>query len=635
MLASLAARRCLAIFAFGFIPVVASAAPTVEKQKFTLGRFIPQDCWLYVHGVHNPERDFIDEHWGRVFNALKGTGIGDEIKTLIFSGAPVEQRAQVEEGWSTAVRLLEGVRWGDLVSREMVFAERLTNVMPDIIFLCRSAPESVESNVAGFKAILQQIAVLTSGKLSLSEIPLHGVQTLRLGAPEIPIAFFVIRHEDVVGLVLGEKAAHEVTAMLSGEKSEGSILENPRVRKALEEVPAAEDEVGYFDIKMLMENLDGIFAMAFQKAGEGVKADPEGKPSEEVAAQRMLSKVLDQFDFIEHVVFSTHTDGLQEFTSTVVRLQPACMQKSMCKMFTDQQPFERFDKYVPREATGFWVWDGVNLKEFYSAVLTFIRDEISGGPELLTQWTQFQQDVGFSVEADLLSWWSGELVSVSLPPAIRTPFSSADSVLMIRVKDAKLASEKVNAALDKLAAMLKEHNQSLIMQDATDVRAEGFRTVTHPMLAMLGKLVVGVAEDHLILASSGEAINRCLDTAAGKNPSIVENERFKAEGLKAKGPVTSASFTDLSNMGQELSAAFFSMGFVSAFIPDQPDTKPIKAIFGLLSKISPAINEINFYSSMATVSEFDGQAWRTRQVTTYKPAEPRGEAATQDVVRKP
>ena len=632
MTSSLRTRMLLAAIAWA--PMAASAAPVQPKQKFTLAQYVPDDCWMVIQGAHNPERAFIDAHWARVFEALKGTGIGNDIKTLIFSGAPVEQRAQVEEGFATAMKLLEGVRWCDLVGREMVFAERLRNFLPEIIVLCRSVPDSVEGNVAGLQAIFKQISQLGEG-LTVTESEVAGAKVWRLASPEMPFAFFLIHKEDVVGLVLGEKAMHDITGLLAGKGSASSFAEHARFKKAVAELPPAEDEIGYFDLKMLMSDLNGIFETAFKKSHTPTSAPAGGKSvSEEDRAKRVIAKIVDHCNFLDYIVFTSHTDGLQEFTSADVRLQPQCKEKSLCKMFTGQKPFERFDKYVPKSATGFTLWDGLDVKELYTAVLDFIKEEAPGGPDILAKWAETQQDMGFDVEADFFSWWGGELISVTLPPAIKTPFSSADWVLMVRVKDARLAASKVNGCIDRLDALLKEHNQALIIRDVTDVQAEGFRSITHPMFAaMMGKVLVGVADDHLVLASSSEAINQCLDTAAGKAPSIVKNERFKAEGITPKGPVCGATFTDLSNMGQELAAAFFSMGFASAFIPDEEETKPIKAVFGMLSKLSPAINEINFYSSSASITEFDGGGWKTRQILTYKdiPAK----AASQEVAEKP
>ena len=69
--------------------------------------------------------------------------------------------------------------------------------------------------------------------------------------------------------------------------------------------------------------------------------------------------------------------------------------------------------------------------------------------------------VGFDPQRDVFSWWSGEMMSVTLPPVVVTPMSSSDSVLFIRVKDSKLASEKVASALGFISAMMQGAGQAL------------------------------------------------------------------------------------------------------------------------------------------------------------------------------
>src|SRR3990172_2749928 len=113
----------------------------------------------------------------------------------------------------------------------------------------------------------------------------------------------------------------------------------------------------------------------------------------------------------------------------------------------------------------------------------------------------------------------------------------------------------------------------MLMISAAKVSSEGFREVTHPMLAMFLRPVIGVYGDWLMIGSSSAALTKCLDVAAGKAPSIKENKRFQAEGLVPTGPVLGASFKDTSNFGQELAGvagmAGFVGGMVTAGIPEK------------------------------------------------------------------
>ena len=157
--------------------------------------------------------------------------------------------------------------------------------------------------------------------------------------------------------------------------------------------------------------------------------------------------------------------------------------------------------------------------------------------------------------------------------------------------------------------------------------AEGFRQVTHPMMMMMLKPVIGVKDEWLIVGTSAEAINKCLAVAGGDAPSIMENKRFREDGLIPKGPVRSASFTDTTNFGQELGAALGVIGMVggmaTASMPDQPeDARQAKRIaqtmLSTMMKLSPVLQKLDFYSSESAVTTVDGLVMRQERVVTYK-----------------
>ena len=159
---------------------------------------------------------------------------------------------------------------------------------------------------------------------------------------------------------------------------------------------------------------------------------------------------------------------------------------------------------------------------------------------------------------------------------------------------------------------------------------------------MFVRPVVGVKDDWLFLGTSVAAINKCLDVAAGKAPSIVQNKRFQEEGLPAKGPVLSVSFKDLTNIGQEMAGVVGIIGMMgglmTAQIPDVPDDQPgahetkrvkrvVQKIMGIIMKLGPVLQKIDFFSSSASVCTVDGNIIRTEYVTTYKPPPPKEEKA--------
>jgi hypothetical protein len=223
-----------------------------------------------------------------------------------------------------------------------------------------------------------------------------------------------------------------------------------------------------------------------------------------------------------------------------------------------------------------------------------------------------------------------------MPPAVVTPMSSADSVWMIRVKDPVLAGQKVGAAIDRLAGALQEQQMPPLMITPANVNAEGFRQITHPM-AMMFRLVVGVTDEWLMISTSPEAINKCLDVAAGKAPSILENNRFQKEGLIPKGAVNAVSFEDMSNMGAELAqittmiSMFGGMGIamMPADDPGAQEMKPILTkVFSMLNKLGPVLMKLDFFSSQASVTTVSAGQVHNESVITYKEPSAGGDQKT-------
>jgi hypothetical protein len=309
----------------------------------------------------------------------------------------------------------------------------------------------------------------------------------------------------------------------------------------------------------------------------------------------------------------------------------------MATAFVVRKPFDKFDQFIPAEATGFDLSGFIDLEPVYKLAMEFIAKEVPNGQAIVAQINGGLAQVGFDPQRDLFDWWSGETINIEMPAAVVTPMGGADTVSMVRVKNSSLASQKINGALDFLSKWMQSQGQALMVTPAK-VNAEGFREVTHPMFAMFARPVIGVHGDWLMIGSSAGAVNKCLDVAAGKAPSIKENKRFQAEGLVPKGPVQAASFKDTTNFGQEMAAAVAMAGFVgNMVVAGMPETNPdekkgkkiVQQAMTIVAKLGPVLQKIDFYSSESSITTYDGkQTLMTESVVTYKdPAAPASTAA--------
>ncbi|MBI4718298.1 MAG: hypothetical protein HY763_10870 [Planctomycetes bacterium] len=602
--------------------------------QFTLGRYVPDDCWMFMQFAANTETVWIEEQRGRVWKALEESGIARDIVGLVFSLLSEADRAEAQVTLDKVTELIRGVSWNELACQEFAFAERLGAGFGgyEYMALLRGKPGTAERNAAGLAAIMEEIA--TRAKVfRVVKDKLHGCDRCCLQlAPreqrtEIELALSVLRKDDTIAIVFGERAAEQVAGLLYGKTEPRTMAASPRFRKAISEVKAPEDAVMLFDMKMLL----GQFPKVVEAAERGLAPDT---PSPRREAKRgAFESAVELADFVDYAVHSVETVGHRQFTHGVVRLQAGKEKTPVARALFARQPFSRFDQYIPAEATGFSLEGFVDLEGAYKIVTDFVREKVPDGAAAIDRWNEWlKTNVGLDPERDLFSWWGGEMISVSLPATVITPARREDSVLMIRVKDSALATAKLSAAITFVEGIFKGQQPGLVVQPAA-VKAEGFREITHPLAAMWVRPVIGVAGEWLIVGTSADAINKCLAVAAKEAPSIRENDRFRKEGLVPDGPVVSASFTDTSRFGEELAEGVAMIGMIGGMIPmfaagnlgEGEEAAQAKKVIGviqkattIISKLGPVLQKIDYYSSEASMATFDGTVLRDTSVVTYK-----------------
>ncbi len=631
--------------------------------RFTLGQYVPEHAWLYIHAVANPERAWIEQQWADVFDALKNSGIDRDITSLVMSALTDEDRAKAEETIQRVTTLIRGVNWGDLARHEFVFAEGFppsSHVTYGYVLLFRSAENTAQGNISGLVEILKAVDGM-SEQIKLVESKRNDVDlwSLRMGLNEKGEAAFVVdllRRGDIIGLVadapMGEHCSgpshtlEAVLGLMAGQSGKKSILTHARFQDAMGLVKPPQDALTYFDMKLCIDGFGSMFTKLSDKiaakkpkiegnAKEGApkapadaqaKTPPAGEDDEELLGLALLQKALSLANVFDYVITTVETQGRRELTHVASRLQSGKQTSPLSSALVSRKPFDRFDQFIPVDATGFSLDASIDLGILYKMVRDFVVAEIPQGKEGIAHLDAKLAEIGFDPQRDIFDWLSGEMISVDMPAAVVTPMGGADSVTMIRVKNPELASKKVNGAIDFLSSTMQKKGQMLMVTPAK-VDAEGFREITHPMIAMFVRPVVGIHGDWLTIGTSAAAVNKCLAVASGKAPSIRENKRFKEEGLIPTGPVASFSFKDTSNFGQELAgvAGMIGMfgGMVTASIPDEPDTQQVKKIvqsaLAIVLKLGPILQKIDFYSSESSMTTYDGSlTTRTESVVTYK-----------------
>ncbi|MCH8881148.1 MAG: hypothetical protein IID34_14860 [Planctomycetes bacterium] len=596
--------------------VLSQARAADQPGKFTLARIVPAGSLLYHHRVANPEREFLTKHWSHVWKALRKSGIDKDIMELITAKAPTEEdRADFENHWTKATELFAGVKWSDLTANESLIYVKSPE---DCALMFRPKTETLASNVQGLIAILEELANFDEG-MRLDKSGAHGGHIWTLSMAWTPTTLNLFRRGDVLGFTISETAANDILAALARAREYERLVDTPRYRDAMAQLPKAEDSLTFIDVH-------NVFSMARELADGPIEADGDSGKRVEI-----LKNVIHQLDIIDYIAATEETDGLKTVAHKVVKMTEGARSKKLYKAVANQKPITGVLEHVPASASGYSATSGIDLGMLYSWGKDMLEHNLDEGPQWLARWAEWQQVNEFNLQDDILSWIDGRMIGMTFPGAIQTGFgASKDIVFKIKVNDDARARDSFFRQLDRFSG-------TLTMAPAADVNAEGFRSITNPMMMMMMmgmKITVGVDKGWLYISDSAPAINKCLATAAGDAPSIATNERYKREGLVPKGPVNSASFADTSNAGQELAMMFGMAPMGLIMIPHSPEAKPIRSMLGIMSKLAPVLAEKNFERSRSSICRLEGDRWVSQRIVNYKEYTPRKKTEVPDLAKQ-
>lgn len=583
--------------------LIASPAWAAEpSERFSLARAVPAESWLYVHGAHNPERDFIDKHWSHVFATLKTSGIDKDVKTFLESTFKTpEEKDKFTARWDKFVLLTQQVQWCDLAAHEAVYFQ---HSLKDHNLLLRPSTETLDANTKALVALFDEVGALLESPVEHAARNKAEVWTLKVG--DSGFSFNLFRHGQILGLSDNAEIMTQTIALLAGDASPAkTLVDSTRYRSAVSDLPAPEDSVTFLDMRGLWSGMKQIIKTS-------ITADD---PAQEQKVEQVWTNVVDQLDFLDYVAVVEQTEGLRTRCNTVVKLADGARTRKLCTALADRKPIAAVLDRIPQDASGYRAGAGADFATIYSLVKDFVEKNFDEGPKWLAQWGQWQQENGFNLQDDVLSWIDGQYLVVTLPPAIQTGMGGGDGVLMLKVRDGAKALDTINKHLDR-------YKEAVMIAPAADVKAEGFRSVTHPMMmmfGMLGGITYGVDGEWLYVTNSTAALNKCLARAKGQGASIAANERFQKEGLAPKGAVTGASFTDTTNWGPQLAMGLgMGMPMAAMMIPQTEETAPVRSVFSMMGKLAPALAQINFELSTSTVSTFQNDRWLSETVNNYK-----------------
>ncbi len=575
---------------------------------FKLGRFVPNSCFCYVHRSANPKSAQIERHWEGVWEALQQVDLSDAIGRALSAEMADADRAEFQLQWDHIIDLGRQVAWQDMIKREFVIAGSL-DPYPSAMLLCLGKPGSARKNLPvlldllRYTASMSEIAVFRVGRSGKSKL-------WTLDFENTPLSLHVFVRGDLIGITTSKILARRTMKLMSGHSPGRSITQTDKYQRAVSDLPVPEDEIAYIDFEVFAAGLGKLVETATGRSMDGAPERP---------GLTLVAEVIDRLNVLDYTVIVQRTEGDQQFAHMVTSLREDRLDSPVSRIFSKRPTLNRPLQVVPVEAFGFAAGSGVDFKAAYAAILGFVGEEVPGGAELLEGWAEFQTEVGFHLREDLLEWISGEYLTISLPAVHKPLLLDGDGVLLMTVTDPKLAKEKLQSGLEKLRELAMQHlGQTVLISDAPGVKGGGFKKLLIPPLMMFGQPVIGIYGQTLIVATSESAINKCIETAAGRSPSISDSPRFKAEGLPIEGPVHAASFTDMGKTTQAAGAGIAAAALIGMMKDTNSSERAVAALSGLIAQMVPVLSQIDFFSSSASKTTFDGLTWRTEMVVTYR-----------------
>lgn len=608
---------------------VLPAAWAGGTADFTLTQAIPSDAFLAVHTRTHAGQDFLNRQYDRVWEAVQKQRFDRELKRLLREavGGDVGSDAvdEFESHWERMTDLAAGVNWGALGERESAFAMKLSFPNPEFVTLFKPPAENIARDFEGLAAILKTLVDLQPEEFTMATDGAGEsiVHTVALPTGPFGASVTLARQKDTILLGLGSAFVEQSLAMLRGQGG-ASLASTPRFQEAFKSLPAPQDGLVFIDYTRFMSQLRTLVSQGISIAAMEAAEDPEagiqiGK------ARTLMDKLIDGLDLYEYIAEVSTTNGLRTTEDSITLLREDASSRMFYTALYGPGPVTSPLKYVPKEAVGVNVSSGFDLLSLYSAIIRLVKEDVPQGEEALAEWETLQEEIGIHVEKEVLGWFQGHCVQFSVSGP--TTYSPRQFVFLLRVKDEVAARAFLDRLFERVGPMLAEYQGDI--REAEIKGAEGFRSVVHPMLSMLGltAATAGVHDGWLFLGSSSEIIAKSLAVAAGKAESFAENERFKKEGVPlGSAGVSSLSFTDQTRLGEELGGMLQLIPFVINMVAGQEgiSREPgARVVLNMMTKLGTVVRTLDFFQSSSSVSTFDGRRMTSKTVYNYREPPPK------------
>ncbi|MBL8812387.1 MAG: hypothetical protein JNM43_19640 [Planctomycetaceae bacterium] len=586
----------------------------------------PNDAFLVVYGMKNPERDYMKKHYAAVWKEVQNTRIVEQVLQLAQSKmaeGDAEQFIAVRDALTNALAPVEWAKLTDM--SEMLYAQKIEGPTAVHLMMARIPDGGAESLKKGVNNLFDLAVGASGGELSVETETVAGVEMKHLKLPvQGPVQFQpAIGVKGDVFIFTTSIAYAQQGLELLANPSASSKFDDTRVVDALARLPKAEDSVAIFDGEMLSAQLAGIPEFINQVAN--------GNP-EAAHVSQIISEVLTQTEAFDYEVTVEYTEGYSNRTAAYGKFSENAGETVIGKMLVHQEDFDNWSQIVPQSATGFSVNSGLTLLPLYDWVVEKLPEMVPGSQEGLDQFEAIQNQFDVHVREDILEAFPGGSVSLAFAGA-PGPMGAqgSKSVTMLRCSKPERVSELLHRAFNAISEIPEVQSQGLALKPAKGL--EGFEAISANPLNMAGiSPVIGFRDGWMVIGTHTDAVETALVTQGGEQPGWSETEKFKSFGLPVEGAVKSISY---ENTGESIRAIAMGLQQAGMFAPmmiqmaasqnpnggNQEVMQTLQQAAALLPSIGRIVGKMDFMDSKLEVCQPGPEegTWIKHSVTLVKP----------------
>lgn len=620
---------------FWAVPMLVAhlAVAAEESPSLDLRRAVPDEAFMAVYGKHNPERDYQREYYQAVWDEVQETGVLKQAVKIVtdrISPEDLEKAKSILGELAEAAAPIDGKAILD--ASEYVYAQVARVPSAQHLLAVRVTPEAAAGCEEGIKNLMGLVEEHADGTVKVETAEEGGAVLTTLGVPpEVPFHLTVARLDDVLLVSTCDQLARASLKRLAGGEGECKF-DDPRLREALGRLPEPEDSLVFYDAKQHFQKL--------REWGTFIREKGEGHPNADRAA-KFVETLCDELTVLDYEVTVEYTEGNQNRKAAFGKVLPGVQHKVLIKVFGNGEPFADWQTWVPAGALSYSLTTGADLHPAYERIMEVLHEHVPEAEPALERFEELQAEHDVYLDRDVLQAFSGERVSVSLPPETPSLVGGPDSVLALRCHKPERIRELLHQLVEHLREIEFIKAQQLELAECEEL--EGFERVTALLLNAFGaQPVVGFRDGWMFVGSNAKAVEKVLDARAGQGETIVDTEAFKQFNLPVEGPVRSISYTNLAESTRQMARLIGQVGTLLPVIlrmagkkTDSEELEPVQEVLRLLPSVAKIVAKFDFLEAKLSVTQ-DGDepgTYLRRTVTLVRapeepsePAEPAEEA---------